>query len=279
MAQGRGALVDKVRVGMGGGRDAIVERIALARNGLRAVARDVGDEARLAEGRLGVILGRARAGAFVRGLPVLVAAAAAIDAEESLDLLRDLAVAAVDLLVGGELQAGKGPLLRHGGVGVGGRVKEMGHGHGWAQGGCQRLALAVETERERRSSGWGCVVQCGSSGPCLSSDVDAVQGPGHGAAVAGAVPAHEKEWRVMAHKAAGAADAGSSWCECKAGPVHPARRRAEGSRAEGRGTNGDGWPGRCLGGQRKRRPDARTMGKPKWGRSRRGEARLYLHSI
>lgn len=42
---------------------------------------------------------------------------AAVDAEEVLDALRDLAVLAVDRLVGGQRVAGEGALLRHGGVG------------------------------------------------------------------------------------------------------------------------------------------------------------------
>lgn len=37
--------MDEVRVGMCCGRDAVVERVALAGNGGRAVARDVRDEA------------------------------------------------------------------------------------------------------------------------------------------------------------------------------------------------------------------------------------------
>lgn len=42
---------------------------------------------------------------------------AAVDAEEVFDALRDLAVLAVDGLVGGQRVAGEGALLRHGGVG------------------------------------------------------------------------------------------------------------------------------------------------------------------
>lgn len=41
----------------------------------------------------------------------------AVDAEEVLDALRDLAVLGVDGLVGRQRVAGEGALLRHGGVG------------------------------------------------------------------------------------------------------------------------------------------------------------------
>jgi hypothetical protein len=57
MAQCRGALVRKVGIGVGGGRDGIVEGVAFTGDGLRAIAGDVRHEPRLAEARL-FVLGR-----------------------------------------------------------------------------------------------------------------------------------------------------------------------------------------------------------------------------
>lgn len=57
MAEGGLTLVDEVGVRMGGGRDAIVERVALAGYRLGAIAADMGEESRLAKARLGIVLG------------------------------------------------------------------------------------------------------------------------------------------------------------------------------------------------------------------------------
>ena len=50
----------------------------------------------------------------------------------------------------------------------------------------------------RQSCGWRRAVQCGSSGPCLSSDVDAVQGPGQ--CWSGWCEREGKEWSVAAQR-------------------------------------------------------------------------------
>lgn len=124
VAQGRRPLVGKVGVGVGGGRG-VFEGVALASDGVGAVAGDVGDEARLAEAGL-FVLGGWGAVAFVR---VLAGVAVAVDAEEVLDALRDLAVlGGGDGLVGGQRRAGEGALLRHGGVAGGGGAEELRHG-------------------------------------------------------------------------------------------------------------------------------------------------------
>lgn len=59
MTKGRLALMDKVWVCMSGGRDAIVKGVALTGYRLRTIAADVREESRLAEARLGVVLGSA----------------------------------------------------------------------------------------------------------------------------------------------------------------------------------------------------------------------------
>lgn len=51
--------MDKVWVCMSGGRDAIVKGVALTGYRLRTIAADVREESRLAEARLGVVLGSA----------------------------------------------------------------------------------------------------------------------------------------------------------------------------------------------------------------------------
>jgi hypothetical protein len=96
MAQRRGALVRKVGIGVSGGRDGVVEAIALASDGLRAIAGDVRHEPRLAEAGL-FVLGHRDVAALVGQLARIMAA---VYAEEVLDPLRNVAVgAAIELLV------------------------------------------------------------------------------------------------------------------------------------------------------------------------------------
>ena len=70
---------------------------------------------------------------------MLASVAGAVDAEEVLDALRDLAVLAVDGLVGGQRDAREGALLGHGGVARGGGAEELRHGGGtqWSEGECR----------------------------------------------------------------------------------------------------------------------------------------------
>lgn len=134
VAEGRRALVLEVGVRVGGGRHALVEWVAFAGDGGAAVAVYVRQEARLAEGRLALaaVLGRAAIAAVLAAVEAVLAAAR-VDAEEVLDLLRDLAVGAIDLLVGGDGHAGEGALrvLGRGGR-VAGRAEELRHGCGAA---------------------------------------------------------------------------------------------------------------------------------------------------
>jgi hypothetical protein len=82
----------------------------------------VGNESRLAESGLLVLGGRLVV--LIRELSGVVAA---VDAEEVLDSLRDLAVLAIDRLVGGQRLAREGTFLRHVGVARCGRVQELRH--------------------------------------------------------------------------------------------------------------------------------------------------------
>lgn len=113
----------KVRVGVGRRRYGVVEGIALAGDGLRAVARDVGHESRLAEAGL-FVLGCCGAAALVGNLAVVIVA---VYPEEVLDALRNVAVGAIELLVGGQGGAREGALLGHVGVGGCGGAEELRH--------------------------------------------------------------------------------------------------------------------------------------------------------
>lgn len=130
MAEDRRALVGKVRVGIGGGRDGVFERVAFAGDGVRAIAGDVRKESGLAERRLLVLWGGGAA-VLVR---VLACVTRAGNAKEIFDALRDLAVLSIDRLVGRHGQAGEGALLCHGGMGRVGRAEELRHceRRGWA---------------------------------------------------------------------------------------------------------------------------------------------------
>ena len=75
---------------------------------------------------------------------VLAIATRAIYTKEVLDFLGDLAVGAIDLLVGRQLKAGKRPLLRQAGM-ARRRAEELGHGVGVGESGYEYL---------RRSFGW-----------------------------------------------------------------------------------------------------------------------------
>lgn len=88
MAQGRWSLVGEVWVGVRGRRHAVIQGVAFAGDSLRAIARDVGNEPRLAEARL-----------FVLGICLvgeLAGVVAAVDAEKVLDPLGDLAILCID---------------------------------------------------------------------------------------------------------------------------------------------------------------------------------------
>jgi len=92
MAQRWGTLVGKVGIGVGRGRDGVVERVAFAGDRLRAIAGDVRHKPRLAEARLFILGGR---GGVIGLVGDVAGVVAAVDSEEVLDALRDVAVGAV----------------------------------------------------------------------------------------------------------------------------------------------------------------------------------------
>lgn len=93
MPQRRWSLVDKVRVGVRGRAHGVVQHVALAGDGGRAISPRSGEEFRLAE-----------RGAFPFGLALVfffAIAGVAADAEEVLDLLGKVAVATIGVLASG----------------------------------------------------------------------------------------------------------------------------------------------------------------------------------